>query len=69
MACSSCGAHIRRLAKQYPYKNVKPKPSTPRETKEIKAKLKTLEKYSVVVEEIDTKYTLQIDDLSIIHTV
>jgi hypothetical protein len=69
LACSSCGAHIRRLARQYPYKSAKPQPiPTKKETKQLKDKLHALQKYSTPVEEIDTKFTLQIDDLSVIHT-
>ena len=62
MACSSCGARIRRLAKQYPYKDVKPvslpKPSESKEGA----------KYTTVLEE-NSEFTVLTDDLSTIHTV
>ena len=68
MGCSSCGARIRSLAKQYQYKNVTPT-QKPSQIKEVKARLKALANYSIVVEEINTKYTVKTDDLSTIHTV
>lgn len=70
MGCPTCGARIRRLAKQYPTKDVKPAVTrSASEVKEVKQRLKTLALYSVPVEETNTKYTVQTDDLSTIHTV
>lgn len=71
MACSSCGARIRRLAKQYPTMDVKPTVTkkSASEIKEVKQRLKNLALYSVPVEETNTKYTVKTDDLSTIHTV
>ena len=66
MACSSCGARIRRLAKQYPYKDVKPV-SLPNK-REVAAPKKEGAKYMVVAEE-NNDYTVTNDDLSTIHTV
>lgn len=67
MACSSCGGRIRRLAKQYPYTDAKP---VSKETiEERKKRLAALKAFSIVVEEPDSKYTEQMDDLSTIHTV
>lgn len=67
MACSSCGARIRKLAKQYPSKNVTPVSLSSSE-KETKARLKAKAMFSVAVEE-KSKYTETIEDLSTIHTV
>ena len=70
MACSSCGARIRRLAKQYPTMDVKPSVTmSASEIKEAKQRLKNLALYSVPIEEPNTKYTEKTDDLSTIHTV
>lgn len=69
MACSSCGARIRRLAQQYPYKSVVPTQRSSEELKKVKARLKELANTSIVIEEVDSKYTQKIDDLSVIHTV
>lgn len=66
MACSSCGARIRRLAKQYPYKDVKPV-SLPKPS-ESKAVLKEGAKYTTVLEE-NSQFTVLTDDVSTIHTV
>ena len=66
MACSSCGARIRKLAKQYPYKDVKPV-SLPKKAKVTSPK-KEGAKYMTVAEE-NTDYTITIEDLSTIHTV
>lgn len=66
MACSSCGARIRRLAKQYPYKDVKPVSLPSKQT--VKASKKEGAKYSVVAEE-QSEYTTTVEDLSTIHTV
>ena len=66
MACSSCGARIRRLAKQYPYKDVKPV-SLPNKVK-VSAPKKEGAKYMVVAEE-NNDYTITTEDLSTIHTV
>ena len=66
MACSCCGGRIRRLAAQYPNKNV---PAFTGETiAERKAALAAAMKYSVVIEEVDSKYTDKLEDLSTIHT-
>lgn len=70
MACSSCGARIRRLAKQYPTMDVKPAVTrSASEIKEVKQRLKDLALYSIPVEETNTKYTVRTTDLSTIHTV
>ena len=67
MACSSCGGRIRRLAKQYQYTDAKP---VSKETiEERKKRLAALKAFSIVVEEPDSEYTEQVDDLSTIHTV
>lgn len=66
MACSCCGGRIRRLAAQYPNKNV---PAFTGETiAERKAALANAMRFSVVIEEPESKYTEKVEDLSNIHT-
>jgi hypothetical protein len=67
MGCSSCGGRIRRLARQYQYTDVEP---VSKETiEERKRRLEALQAFTIVVEEVDSEYTEQIEDLSTIHTV
>lgn len=66
MGCSSCGSRVRKLATQYLPKDVTP--ISKELIAEKKNRLALALKYSVVVEEVDSKYTEKIEDDSIIHT-